>query len=248
MIPRLVELYTITSTELLKLKNCKITWAIPACSLIPNFIVFLIYAFNPKYPIVVWEEYFLQPIMLINLLIGIGLFALLTGFIFSREYQEQMVNSLFTYPISRISFLVGKMMVMLLIIGIVIFSSFGLSIFSGVVLEHEPLTSTILLKYLKAHILMVIMHFALIPIVAQLGISKRSIIPPIIFGICAMVVNLIIFNTPYNTILPWTIPTIFSPHEGGRTFINYSLGTVILFVTFAIGIVLCINSLKKDVH
>ena len=95
---------------------------------------------------------------------------------------------------------------------------------------------------------MVIMHFALVPIVAQLSISKRNIILPIILGIGAMVLTMVIFNTPLNIIFPWAIPAIFSPHEGGLTFTNYPLGTFTLLVTFVIGIVLSLNSLKRDVH
>ena len=246
--PIFLELYNITSTELQKLKNCKILWAIPTISILPNLLIFLVYAFHPKYPIVVWQDYFSNPIMLINLMAGIGFFALLTGYIFSREYQEHMINNLLTYPIRRSNFFVGKLIVMLLIIAVTLFSSFVLSVLSGVILEHEPLTTAVFFEYLKAYTLMVIMHFALVPIVAQLSISKRNIIPPIILGICAMVINLIIFNTPLNIIFPWTIPTIFSPHEGGLTFTNYPLGTFTLLVTFVIGIVLSLNSLKKDVH
>lgn len=246
--PKLFELYNITNTEIKKIKNCKILWAIPTIALIPNLLVFLIYASNPKFPIVVWENYFLLPVMLINLFLGIGFFALLTGFIFSREYQEHMINNLFTYPISRTNFFIGKLIVMFIIISVTLFSSFVLSILSGLILKHEPLTTALVLEYLKAYILMVIMHFALVPIVAQLSISKRNIIPPIILGICAMALNIIIMNTPFNTIFPWAIPTIFSPHDGGRTFTNYPLGTFTLLVTFVIGIVLSLNSLKRDVH
>ncbi|MCB8818214.1 ABC transporter permease [Desulfosporosinus shakirovi] len=181
--PKLFELYNIVSTEIQKLKNCKILWAIPTIFLIPNFLVFIIYAINPKYPIVVWNDYLLTPVMLINLLVGIGFFALLTGFIFSREYQEHMINNLFTYPIRRSDFFVGKLIVMFLIISVTLFSSFVLSLLSGVILKHEALTNVVVIKYLKAYMLMVIMHFALVPIVAQLSISKRNIIPPII-GVC----------------------------------------------------------------
>ena len=246
--PIFLELYNITSTELQKLKNCKILWAIPTISILPNFLVFLVYSINSKYPIVVWKDYFLLPVFLINLFVGIGLFALLTGYIFSREYQEHMINNLLTYPIRRSNFFVGKLIVMLLIIAVTLFSSFFLSILSGVILKHEPLTTAVVFEYLRAYTLMVIMHFALVPIVAQLSISKRNIIAPIILGICTMVLNIIILNTPLNTIFPWTIPAIFSPHVGGRTFTNYPLGTVTLLVTFIIGSVLSLNSLKRDVH
>ncbi|TGE38912.1 ABC transporter permease [Desulfosporosinus fructosivorans] len=248
MMTILFDLYKIITTELQKLKNCKILWAIPTIFVIPNFLVFLIYAINPKYPIVVWQDYFLTPVMLINLLVGIGFFALLTGFIFSREYQEHMINNLFTYPISRSNFFVGKLIVMLIIIAVTLLASFVLSILSGFILKHEPLTTIVVFEYLKVYLLMIIMHFALVPIVAQLSISKRNIIPPIILGICAMVLNLIILNTPFNTIFPWTIPAIFSPHEGGRSFTNYPLGIFTLLATFVIGIVLSLNSLKRDVH
>jgi len=91
-----------------------------------------------------------------------------------------MINNLFTYPISRSNFFVGKLIVMFLIISVTLFSSFVLSLLSGVILKHEPLTTV----YLKAYMLMVIMHFALVPIVGQLSISKRNIIPPIIGYFC----------------------------------------------------------------
>lgn len=159
-----------------------------------------------------------------------------------------MMNNLFTYPISRFNFFVGKLIVMILIISVTLFSSFVLSVLSGVILKHEPLTTAVVFEYLKAYLLMVIMHFALVPIVAQLSISRRNIIPPIILGIGAMILNLIILNTPFNTIFPWTIPTIFSPHEGGMTFTNYPLGTFTLLATFVIGIVLSLNAFERDVH
>lgn len=245
---KLASLPTVINTEFIKLRKCKVLWCIPLCSLCPNILLFLVYAFNKKFPIVIWEDYFKDVEMIINMLIGIGLFSVLAGFIFSREYQENTVNSMFTYPISRMQFFVGKLIVMFILIFITLISAFILSVFSGLILKHETLTFSILLYYAKAYIFMVIMHFALIPIVAFLSIYNKSIIPPIIVGVSAITLNIIVINTKLNTLFPWSIPTILSPNENGRTYTNYALGITVLCASFIIGTILSIKSIRKDVH
>jgi len=239
---------TVINTEFLKLKNCKVLWCIPICSFFPDILVFLMYAANTKYPIVIWDNYLTNAVMLINVLMGIAFFSILAGFIYSREYQENTVNSMFTYPISRMQFFISKLIVMLIIISITLISSFIVLVFLGLTIKHEPLTLIVLLYYTKVYVFMIIMHFALIPIVAFLGIYNKSIIPPIILGVGAITVSLIIMNTPFNTLFPWTIPTILSPHENGRTYTNYTLGIIVLCITFIIGTILSIKSIKEDVH
>ncbi|NNU77854.1 ABC transporter permease [Clostridium estertheticum] len=241
-------LATVIKTEFLKLKKCKILWCMPLCSLFPNILVFSMYAVNKKFPIVVWKDYFTTNEMLVNVMLGIAFFSVLAGYIYSREYQENTVNSMFTYPISRMQFFISKLVVVLILISITLISSFILAILLGLTIKHEPLTFSILLYYAKTYIFMIIMHFALIPIVAFLAIYYKSIVPPIILGVGATTVSLIIMNTPFNTLFPWTIPTILSPHENGRTYTNYALGIIVLCTTFIIGTILSIRSIKKDVQ
>lgn len=245
---KLASLPTVINTEFIKLKKCKVLWCIPLCSLCPDILIFLMYAVNKKYPMVIWKDYFTLIEMMINLLIGIGLFSILAGFIFSREYQENTVNSMFTYPISRMQFFVGKLIVMFILIFITLISSFIVSVFLGLIIKHEPLTLSILLYYAKTYIFMAIMHFALIPILAFLSIYNKSIIPPIIVGVSAIALNLIVINTKFNTLFPWSIPTILSPHEDGRTYTNYALGITVLCASFIIGTILSIKNIKEDVH
>lgn len=206
------------------------------------------FAFNKKLTVVVWENYFTDAVMMINMLMAIGLFSLLAGYIFSREYQENTINTMFTYPISRIRFFISKLIVMLILISITLAGSFILLVFLGLTINHETLTLGILLYYIKTYIFMIAMHFALIPIVAFLCIYNKSIIPPIILAVSAITLNLIIMNTPFNTLFPWSIPTILSPHQNGRTYTNYTLGIIVLCTTFIIGVILSIKSIKKDVH
>ncbi|WP_053957278.1 ABC transporter permease [Inediibacterium massiliense] len=245
---KIASLLTVINTEFLKLRKCKILWCVPLCSLLPDILIFLIYAFNPKYPIVVWKEYFTSAIMLINILFGIGFFSLLTGFIYSREYQENTINTMFTYPISRMQFFISKLIVILMLIIVTIISSFIILLLLGLSIKHEPLTFNILLYYTKVYIFMIIMHYALIPVAAFLGIHNKSIIPPIILGVSAMAFSIIIMNTPFNTLFPWSVPTILSPHENGRTYTNYTLGIVTLSTTFTVGTILSIKSIKRDVQ
>lgn len=244
----LTSLPAVISTEFIKLKKCKVLWGVPLCSLCPVMMIYIMYAFNKKYPVVAWSNYFSLIETITNLLVAVGIFAVLTGYIFSREYQENTINSMFTYPISRVQFFAGKLVVMLILIFITFVSSFILSVLFGLTIKHETLTVGILLYYLKTYLLMVLMHFSLVPIMAFLSIYNKSIIPPIIVGVIAITLNLIIINTPFNTLFPWSIPVIMSPHEDGRTYTNYARGITVLCVTFIFGILLSIKSIKKDVN
>ncbi|MBU3098950.1 MULTISPECIES: ABC transporter permease [Clostridium] len=241
-------LSTVMHTEFLKLRKCKVLWCMPLCAFLPDLLIFSVFALNKKFPIVVWENFFTDAEMMINMLIAIGLFSLLAGFIFSREYQENTINSMFTYPIGRIQFFIGKLIVILILISITIVSSFILLVLLGLTIKHEPLTLNILLYYTKVYVFMILMHFALIPIVAFLSIYNKSIVPPIILGVSAITLNLIVMNTGFNTIFPWSIPTILSPHQNGTIYTNYTLGIIVLCATFIIGTILSIKSIKKDVQ
>ncbi|MGH4126012.1 MAG: ABC transporter permease [Clostridium sp.] len=245
---KVASLSTVIKTEFLKLRKCKVLWCIPLCAFLPDLLIFSMFALNKKFPTVVWETYFTDAIMMINMLMAIGLFSLLAGFIFSREYQENTINSMFAYPIGRIQFFISKLIVILILISITLMASFILLVLLGLTIKHEPLTFSILLYYTKTYIFMIIMHFALIPIIAFLSIYNKSIIPPIILGVSAITLNLLIMNTRFNTIFPWSIPTILSPHENGMTYTNYTLGIIVLCTTFIIGTILSIKSIKKDVH
>lgn len=241
-------LLTVIGAEFSKLKRCKVLWSIPICALIPDILVFIMYSINEKYPIVVWEDYIKTPIMLINIFLGIGFFSLLAGFIYSREYEENTVNNLFSYPISRTQFFISKLLVMFILISITLISSFIILVLLGLILKHERLTFDIFSYYGKAYLYMIIMHFALIPIAALLSIRSKKIVPSVILGIGALSLNIIIMNTPLNTLFPWSIPTIFSPHENGMTFTNYPLGCIVLCLCFFVGSLLCIKSIKSDVQ
>ncbi|MBB6631886.1 ABC transporter permease [Clostridium algidicarnis] len=245
---KVASLSTVIKTEFLKLRKCKVLWCMPLCAFLPDLLIFSMFALNKKFPTVIWETYFTDAIMMINMLMAIGLFSLLAGFIFSREYQENTINSMFTYPIGRMQFFISKLIVILILISITIMASFILLVLLGLTIKHEPLTLNILLYYTKAYIFMIVMHFALIPLIAFLGIYNKSIIPPIILAVCAITLNLIVMNTPFNTVFPWSIPTILSPHQNGRTYTNYTLGIIVLCSTFIVGTVLSIKSIKKDVH
>ncbi|MBU3169912.1 ABC transporter permease [Clostridium estertheticum] len=245
---KVASLSTVIRTEFFKLRNCKVLWGMPLCAFLPDLLIFSMFALNKKFPIVVWENFFKYAIMMFNILMAIGIFALLAGFIFSREYQENTINSMFTYPIGRIRFFIGKLIVILILISITIVASFILLVLLGLTIKHEPLTLNILLYYTKVYAFAIVMHFALIPIIAFLSIYNKSIVPPIILAVCAITLNLLVINTPFNTIFPWCIPTILSPHLNGRTYTNYTLGIIVLCTTFIGGTILSIKSIKKDVQ
>lgn len=223
--------------EIIKFKKSKVKLCL-LILLVPSVIQFIMYAFNDKYNhFVQWEPYLNIIITFLNDIAALIVYGIITAYIFGNEYESKTINVLFTYPVSRIRILFSKLLCILTIITISMMFTFILSIMSGLVLEHEKLTSDIFLYYLWSFIKVIIYQFMLVPITAAISIIYKNILTPIIFCIGASFGNLIIVNTHIAAFYPWSAPVLLSPHENaGRTFTPDFMCFVSLIVIFVIGL------------
>lgn len=91
-------------TELLKLKGSKVLWLIPIGAFFPSLLnLFVLLNQNAMGLKMGWMDLFGNNVSMMVLMIGPTLLALLTGYIVSREFQENTINSLFTYPAKKSS-------------------------------------------------------------------------------------------------------------------------------------------------
>lgn len=243
----LIIMKNVVNTEFLKLRKSKILWCIPISILIPAIITISKYVLNGKC-IDDWNDYFLNNIIFLNMLVIIGFLGILAGFIYSREYIEHTISNMFTYPISRVQFFIGKLIVMLIFIAITLISEFILLVGIGLILKHAPLSMSVLIYHARVYMLMILMHFSLVTIVAFLSIYKKSMVPVVAFLVIVLFTNILIFNSELSMFFPWSIPALLSPHEDITVYINTPLCILNLSIIFVLGLVLSIKSIKSDVY
>ncbi|HEX3043953.1 MAG TPA: ABC transporter permease [Bacillota bacterium] len=252
-------MFSIFYTEMIKLKKTRIFWlvlfaALPACmmslfALLPRITPEGISAgFDMQ------DMFYRQGMMLT--IIGAPLFALMTGYIVAREYQERTINQLFSYPIPRVRFLVTKLLVVFLLIMITVILSFVFVVGATLLFKHQLNIATIWLG-LKMNLLICILSFGTIPVAAALSMVGKNVIPTTVLAVFVTAITLIgeAGHSRSCILFPWLTPYWpvrrlaqgIANNSGPNPYAGPAL--VILAFTFIISLTFCIvYYIKADVH
>lgn len=145
-----------------------------------------------------------QTNLFVILIIGILLYGLLTTYTFSREYQEDTLKNLLIIPVNRTMLILSKCLLILGWIQLLTLYTLGLSIifswlggFGGIGLETIWQVG---ITYVLTGFLM----FLLVMPLALLTIIFRSFVASIAFTIGIVIISLVIINSEFLAIYPWT--------------------------------------------
>lgn len=238
-------------TELLKLKRSKILWLIAIGALLPAFLSFMLgYSrFRDGMPMG-WDSVLLNNATLMNLLMAPALFALVSGFVVAREYQDNTINTLLTYPVPRGNILLGKLAILLAVVASTLLLSFAAILVSGQFVQTEPLTGGVLARHLRITGWTIAAQFALVPIAMGVSLIGRSLLPAIVTGIAAVVASGIVINSErYSLYFPWTIPVRLIFYLAGKDTLDVAKEATILAAVFLLSLVFSLWYFRRaDVH
>lgn len=95
-------MYNLIYTEMMKTKRSLFLWTIAAIVLFPTLITLsLSLFFHANYPKLLNWAIIFQWNSLNYMLFAAPSFAVAASYLFAKEYQDYMMNTLFTYPHSR---------------------------------------------------------------------------------------------------------------------------------------------------
>lgn len=114
---------------------------------------------------------------------SIAIFAILTGFIISREYQHKTINNLLTYPYSRLHFLTGKTIVVIGMIILTCLIAFSVNTIAGSIFIDEKLTLDKIIILLRCHLVIAGIYISFVPVWLFASIVGKSYIPAILIGV-----------------------------------------------------------------
>ncbi len=188
---------------------------------------------------------FLHVALLIFNVQSLLIFSVFAAFLCAREYEDNTIEVILCYPYPKRDFLFAKLTIMIFVITgtAVMFGIFTLCF--GTVLLSSGINSTLLWHYIKVLLLVILMHFLLIPAAFFLAEFSRMAISGVIYGIIGMCLCMMLYKTNFLQFIPVCIPFDLIDHLLGMDVMkilpNYSIHWSILTVWFALFLLLSVN-------
>ncbi|MFD0587230.1 ABC transporter permease [Paenibacillus sp. GCM10027627] len=253
-------MFNVFQAELIKLKSTKVHWLVIFGALPANLVT--LYAFMPRVLPdgmnvgIDLQDMFYRQGMTITILSPF-LFALMTGYIFSREYHERTINQLFSYPISRVSILIAKLAaVFSLIVATSALSCVTVTATGIVSFFTQSVDWAVVWAGIRMNLLACLLAFGTVPVAAALSMVGKSVIPSTVLGALTGIVTLIgeLGHGMRVILFPWLMP-YWPVRELGRGLAESGpnpyvvQGSVILGATFIVSLLFCIVYYEKaDIH
>lgn len=194
-------------TEILKLKRSNMFLISIVGAAVAPFMCFIGYLMKkterPDIPIQ-FNEFFVDTNLYVVLLIGVLLYGVITSYLFNREYVENTLKNVLTIPVSKISIIISKLALLLIWIITLTVVSWGLTLILGLIGSFEGLNTIVLIKSFKEYIIGGSLLFLLSTPTIFVTLLFKDYVPAIVFTIAVTMVNVLISNSKYSVLYPWS--------------------------------------------
>lgn len=194
-------------TELLKLKRAKmflVSMIGAASAPIMIFIGFLNMKMKTPDVPVQFTEAFYNTNLYVLLLIGTLLYGVITAYLFNREYAEDTLKNLLTIPVSRVSLIGSKMVLLFIWILILTVVAWGLTLILGLIGQFEGLSTALLIQSFTQYIIGGFLLFLLSTPTIFVTFLFKNYVPTIIFTAVITMANVALANSEYRALFPYS--------------------------------------------
>ena len=253
-------MFDIYRCEMLKLKHTKLYWAICLPAIMGNLVSLMVMlpkiTTSGEVASTNLQEIFYRQGNVITIL-GPFMFALITGYIISREYSDRTINQLFTYPVSHNRIFIAKLCVIFTMIFLTSALASISAIYLGIIKVLTGAASfKMLINGIRMNLLICILSFGTIPLAAAISMVGKSVIPSMVLGTFASIVTLFleIGHGMGSILFPWATPYL-PVREFGEGFAEIgpnpytATAITVLVVIYLISLAFCqIYYHKSEVH
>jgi ABC-2 type transport system permease protein len=164
--------------------------------------------------------------------------AIVTIWVFGREYSDRTVKDLLVLPVSRINIVVSKFIIVFLWSILLLFLLFCFGIIAGLVIRLDGWNSDLVRHNIIVYSVSSLLTILLFPVVTIITCMSRGYLLPTSFAILMMIMTQFIYIgfpiiTPY---FPWAVPGLYSGVAGPFSPKPEALSYVILGLTSFAGI------------
>lgn len=199
--------------ELLKLKRSKILLISILGAFVTPFMVLvgvIKEKINNPNTIITYADMFEKSSLYILMLFGLVVYTVIAAYLFSREYTENTLKTILIVPVSKISFILGKFLMLLLWILVLTLISWLSTLIFAVLSNAADFSLIVFVKYFTEYFTgALLLYLTLTPFV-YIAIWNKGLVAPIITATAFAMFNVALFNESLAVFFPWSAVYYFA--------------------------------------
>ena len=166
------------------------------------------------------------------------IFSIVAAFLFSREYTERTLKTIFAVPVSKIDFLIGKYIALffciLILMALTWAEILALAVICDLIFGIRQLTPMDAIHFLIVMVQGAGLLYAVITPVVYIAIRSRGFFAPVLIAAVISLSDVILTGSPIAAYYPWTaVYLLVTGRSGGSTGIAYLIIGLICVVSIA---------------
>lgn len=198
-----------------------ISFAGAAVTPVVSFTGFMVH--RSRYPgeLLPAESLFSETALYMTLLIGTPLFGVLSSWLFNREFEERTIRNILSIPVSRPALFASKSVVLFFWMMILFAWAFALTLALGALGDFSGISPSLVGRYaLRFFAFGVLLFFLMGPMVFA-TFAFRAYVPVIVFAVSVTLVSVVVGNTQYGALYPWTAIIPIVVRSGASEYPSY---------------------------
>lgn len=181
-----------------------VSFAGAAVTPVVSFTGFMVH--RGRYPgdVLSAESLLSETALFMTVFIGTPLFGVLSSWLFNREFEERTIRNILSIPVSRSALFVAKCSVLLFWMLLLFAWAFGLSLALCFLGGFEGLSSALVCRYFFRFFAFGTLLFFLMGPMIFSTFMFRAYVPVIVFAVSVTLVSVVVGNTQYGALYPWT--------------------------------------------
>lgn len=167
---------------------------------------------------------------------GMVLTAVITTYVFGREYADGTAKNMLALPVRRESFVVAKMLVVVLWFAVLVAAIFIEGVAVGLALDLPGFSTDLFGRAAREVALCAAMCCLLFPPVAWIATLGRGYLPPLGFAIVTFVLGNVFAATGWGKWFPYSIVPLYTGIAGPRVSVLEPGSYVVVLLVFAAGV------------
>lgn len=167
---------------------------------------------------------------------GMVLTAVITAYVFGREYADGTAKNMLALPVRRESFVIAKLLVVALWFAVLVAAILVEAMAIGLALDLPGFSPGLLGRTARDAALSAAMCFLLVPPVAWIATLGRGYLPPLGFAIVTFVLGNVFAATGWGKWFPYSIVPLYTGIAGPRVGLLEPGSYVVVLLLFAAGI------------
>jgi ABC-2 type transport system permease protein len=167
---------------------------------------------------------------------GMVLLAIIAAYVFGREHSEGTAKNLLALPVPRHSFVVAKLVVILVWFGLLTVLLIGEGLLVGTLLGLPGFSMPLVVSSIGDILVAGLVGFLLVPVVAWIATLGRGYLAPIGFTLFMLVMGNVFGATGWGKWFPWSIVPMLAGIAGPRVEVLAPGSLGVVGLTFVAGV------------